>query len=267
MVTIPIKNYNKGGLIIFIFIVAVILAHLELIEGGLDWPSNYLFPFAAFAINVFYITSTLLIFQTLVDFLEGIVPWSKGVGFRFFVQLGTSMLAYLLIQCIIIYGIEPILNNHKGTPMSILFTFIIGFIVVVLLNLTHLIFYFRQQAERVDTSAAVNPADFLYGVFKNKKVVFPKTSFLAFYIEEGVIFGANQAQQKIVLKDSLSDLEKILNANEYYRINRRQIIAKKAIQNVTYQADGTGIIHLEITKEIYSISRRRMPAFRRWLKN
>ncbi len=263
MVTKPINNFNKWSVLIFIFIIALLLAHLEIIENGFQAPSNYLFPFSAFVINAFYVAIGLFIFHSFVGFLDEKIPWSKGVTTRIVCQIGISLTIYLLFQSFIVYLIEPILNQNESTPTRILFTFIIGAILVAFINLVYLVFYFKQKAQLANE--AVNPSDFVQGMFKGKKLAIPKSSFLLFYIEEGIIYGIDDEQQKIILKESLADLEKIVDRQDFFRANRKELIAKKAIKNVAFGLGGLTQLTLNLQDKEVLISRRRTAAFRKWL--
>lgn len=262
MVTVSIKKLNKWGVALFIFIIATFLAHLEILENDFKLPDNYLFPFPAFAINAFYIVTGLFFFQTLIEYLDQKIPWTNGVTKRFVFQLIISLVIYFIFQSIILYGIEPILNQNQGTSIRILFTFIIGAILAIVLNLISLLFYFQQKtvAQTADLS------DFLQGTHKGKKVVIPKTSFLLFHIEEGIVFGSSQDQQKVILKESLAELEKIVGPTHFFRANRKELIAKKAIKQVAFGEGGTTQVSLKNLEKEILISRRRTALFRKWLK-
>lgn len=265
MVMKSINNFNKWSVIIFVFTIALLLTHLEIIENGFQTPKNYLFPFSAFIINAFYIVSGLFIFHSFIEFLDKIIPWSKGITTRILLQISISLAIYILFQSTIVYLIEPTFNKNESTPTRIFFTFMIGVILVGFLNLIYLVFYFKQKAQLVNQ--AVDPADFIHGVFKGKKLAIPKASFLLFYIEEGIIFGIDQEQQKIILKESLAELEKVVGRAVFFRANRKELIAKKAIQNVLFGVGGVTQVTLNFQNKEVLISRRRTASFRKWLKN
>ena len=264
MVPVSPNNFTKWILLLFVCLTALVLAHLEIIENGFVLPEKYLFPFSAFAVNVFYIGIALLLFQGLITYLDQKIPWSKDTKTRFFIQLGISLVAYLIIQYLIIYGIEPVFNQNESTPIRILFTFIIGFVLTILLNLVYLFIYLNQRAKMA--APTLDLANFLQGTAKGKKIALPTASFLLFYIEAGIIFGHTEDHQKIILKESLADLEKILDTQQFFRANRKELIAKKAIDNVEFGMGGTTKVSLHSPMEEVVISRRRSAAFRKWLK-
>lgn len=251
----------------FTLIVSLVLSHLDLIENGFNSSASYSFNFASFAINCFYITAALMIFQQIIKYLDQKIPWNSGEKKRIIWQIGCTILIYLLLQSVIIFGIEPLLSRYDGTPFRIIFTFAIGSLLVILLNLLYLIFYFKQKRNEKNNPSTVDHSQFLHGTQKGKKVVIPKASFLFFYIESGIVFGINEEHQKIILKESLSELEKSLNPLFFFRANRKQIIAKKAVEKVefTINDSGNSIAKLDFTAEEISISRRRISLFRKWL--
>lgn len=249
----------------FTVIVSLILSHLDFIENGFSLTFN----FASFAINCVYITIALLIFNQIIKYLDHKIPWRNGDKNRIFWQMSSTMLIYIFIQSIIIFGIEPIISQYTGTLFRIIFTYAIGIFLVIILNLLYLTFYFkhkRKEKEKID-STAIDHSQFLHGTKKGKRVAIPKSSFLLFYIDAGIVFGIIDEHQKIILKESLSELEKVLDTTLFFRANRKQIIAKKAVEKVefTVNESGNGIIKLDFTPEEVSISRRRVALFKKWL--
>ncbi len=249
----------------FTVIVSLILSHLDFIENGFSLTFN----FASFAINCIYITIALLIFNKIIEFLDHRIPWANGSKNRIFWQISSTILIYFFIQSIIIFGIEPRISQYSGTPFRIIFTYTIGIFLVIILNLLYLISYFkhkRKEKEKAD-AAAIDHSQFLHGTKKGKKVAIPKSSFLLFYIDAGIVFGIIDKHQKIILKESLSELEKTLDTSQFFRANRKQIISKKAVEKVefTINESGNGIVKLDFTTEEVSISRRRMSLFKKWL--
>ncbi|MEM6321966.1 MAG: hypothetical protein AAF960_30180 [Bacteroidota bacterium] len=128
-----------------VFTTALILSHLDVVERGLQFPNNYVFPLTAFAVNSFYVAITLFLFQYLNSFLDRQLTWESDVYRRFFVQLFLSTFAYLCIQYIIIFGLEPTFNQYSNTTIRIVLTFSIGLLLVLLLNLVSLVSHFRKR--------------------------------------------------------------------------------------------------------------------------
>jgi len=238
--------------------VAMLFTVIEFLENS----TAGVFSISAFATNALYTVSGLFLFHLIIDFLDKKYPWSTGTTRRFFVQLGLSLFIYLLFQSLIVYVLEPSFNENSSNSLRIMLTFLVGIGLVVLVNLGYLVFHFKQK-ESI-TSTDIHPLNFLQGTINGKKVFLPKADFLYFYIEGGLIFGINQTHQKVLLKESLADLEKILDANQYFRANRKEIIGKNAIAQVNFKAEKTGIA-LKTGNEIL-VSRRKIPALRRWLQ-
>lgn len=265
MVNQPIKYIPNWLIISSICSVAAVLAHLDLIDNGPGFPKNYQFPFSSFAINAFYIVFGFFCFHALVEFLDRKQPWQPNVRNRFISQLAISTAVYLAIQCAIVYYIEPTFNEYASTPVRIWVTFLIGFLVVLGINLCYLIAYLKHQKDTLQETETINLTDFLQGTLKGKKVLLPIDRFVIFQIQAGVVFGVTEEKSKVVLKESLADLEKQLAKTQYFRINRKQIIGRAAIQKVEYTTEGTGSIVSDFVAEPLLVSRRRTPAFRKWV--
>lgn len=249
------RKWGYAGLVIGVAMLFTIIEFLEnSAVGG--------FSISAFATNALYTVSGLFLFQLIIDFLDKKYPWSIGLTNRFLVQLGLSLFIYLLFQSLIVYIIEPSFNENSSNSLRIMLTFLVGTGLVLVVNLGYLIFYFKQKDNISPTD--IHPLNFLQGTINGKKVFLPKSDFLYFYIEDGLIFGINQAHQKVLLKESLSDLEKILDTNQYFRANRKEIIGKSAIAQVNFKAKKTDIT-LNTGNEI-PVSRRKIPALRKWLQ-
>jgi len=258
MVTNSWKINRKWGYVCLVIGVALLFTVIDFLEnrvvGG--------FSISAFATNALYTVSGLFLFQLIIDFLDIKCPWSEGKTRRFLVQLGFSLFIYLLFQSLIVYVVEPYFNENSSTSLKIMLTFLVGSGIVLLVNFGYLIFHLKQKESIAPTD--IHPLNFLQGTIHGKKVFIPKSDFLYFYIEDGIILGINQTNQKVILKESLADLEKILDTNQYFRANRKEIIGKRAIAQVNFKAEKTSIT-LNSEKEIL-VSRRKIPALRRWLQ-
>lgn len=254
------RKWGYAGLVV---VVALLFTIIELLESSSKGASISGLSISTFATNALYTILGLYLFQLVIDFLNKKFPWSNGTTKRFFLQLGLSLFLYLLFQSIIVYGIEPSFNENSSTSLRIMLTFMVGIGLVILINFGYLIYHFKQK-ERI-TPAEIHPLNFLQGRVNGKKIFIPKSDFLYFYIANGIIFGINNAQQKVILKESLADLEKILDTTQYFRANRKEIIGKSAITQVNFQSEKTAII-LNIGKEIL-VSRRKIPTLRKWLQS
>lgn len=260
METHSTSYFNKWQFFLPVLGAALLFSHLDIVENGFSLPANYLFPFNSFVINAFYILLGVWFFQVLYHFLNRKLPWNSGYSLRLFVQFSISLVIYLLFQYLIIFGIEPTFNSYHSTPILTFFTFGIGVVIVFLVNLITLLFHFRHKAKE-----NIKPTDFLQGNSKGKKMAIPKSDFQLFYIESGIIFGITNDFQKMILKESLTDLEKTLDNQVFFRANRKQIIARKAIQKVVYHTGESAEIKLNGDSKTVMISRRRIPSFRKWM--
>lgn len=260
METHSTSYFHKWQFFVPVLGAALLLSHLDILENGFSLPTNYLFPFNSFVINAFYIVLGVFIFQVLYEFLNRKLPWSNGFYLRLFVQFSVTLLIYLIFQYLIIFGIEPTFNHYHSTPILTFFTFGIGVFLVFLANLVTLLFHFHKKAKE-----NIKPTDFLQGNYKGKKMAIPKADFQLFYIQSGIILGITNDFQKIILKETLTDLEKIVDKQLFFRANRKQIIARKAIQKIAYNTSESAEIELKGEQERVIISRRRIPSFRKWV--
>lgn len=256
-----LTNYfKKWPIILPIIIAALLFSHLELVDTGFALPDNYVFPFTAFIVNAFYIVCGLFIFQLFSQVFDRTYPWTNGVPTRFTLQLLVTLVLYLLFQYLIVFGLEPTFNQNHSTPSRILLTFGIGIILVIFMNLFSLLLYFQHKAAQT-----YQPTDFIQGTQKGKKLALPKADFYYFYIQSGVVFGLTKDFQKIILKESLADLEKILVDKSFFRANRKEIISKKAIGKIAYNSSESAEVELINNEGTVLISRRRVAAFRKWV--
>lgn len=65
-----IKYFNKWSAILFVSIIALVLAHLDIIEKGILLTEQYQFPFSSFIINSFYTGIALFLFHVVVEKLD-----------------------------------------------------------------------------------------------------------------------------------------------------------------------------------------------------
>lgn len=250
---------RKWGYPCLVIGVSLLFTVIEFLENN----SLEGFSISTFATNALYTIAGLFLFQLIIDFLNKKYPWSKGTAKRFLIQLGLSLFVYLIFQSLIVYVVEPSFNANSSNALRIMLTFLVGIGLVLLVNLGYLIFHYKQKESITPTD--IHPLNFLQGTANGKKVFIPKSDFLYFYIEDGIIFGINQTQQKIILKESLADLEKVLGSAQYFRANRKEIISKSAVTQVTFRTEKTGVT-LSTGNEIL-VSRRKVHALRKWLQS
>ena len=107
-----------------------------------------------------------------------------------------------------------------------------------------------------------------FAVRIGKKIKIIKTETITcFYSEDNATF-LRSDNSNYIINESISSLETQLNTKQFYKVNRKFIINRKAIKNVKSYANSRFIIELKNYNESEIIvSRERVKAFKDWLEN
>ena len=92
-------------------------------------------------------------------------------------------------------------------------------------------------------------------------------AYLHFF--NGITWAVTQAGQKVPLDYSLDQMEKMLERNLFFRVNRKLIVHLDAIRKITTYYNSRYVIQLfpEVDQEIDAvISRNRASSFKAWLE-
>lgn len=102
----------------------------------------------------------------------------------------------------------------------------------------------------------------------NNQLVYVKAKEIAYiHFSEGLTWATTQSSQKIPLDYSLDQIEKMLDKNLFFRINRQLIIHVDAIKKITTYYNSRLVIQLFPPTETEAIiSRERVSSFKSWLE-
>ncbi|SHF32541.1 LytR/AlgR family response regulator transcription factor [Pedobacter caeni] len=102
----------------------------------------------------------------------------------------------------------------------------------------------------------------------NNQLVYVKAKEIAYiHFSEGLTWATTQTNQKIPLDYSLDQIEKMLDKNLFFRINRQLIIHVDAIKKITTYYNSRLVIQLFPPTETEAIiSRERVSSFKSWLE-
>lgn len=87
------------------------------------------------------------------------------------------------------------------------------------------------------------------------------------YSEDRLTFLMTKHKTRVIINDTLKNLETILNPNDFFRINRKYMISTDAIANMYYTSKSRIRIQLSPTNapEHTIVAIERMSAFKKWL--
>jgi len=102
----------------------------------------------------------------------------------------------------------------------------------------------------------------------NNQLIYVKAKDIAhIYFADGLTWATTMADQKIPLDYSLDQIEKLLDKNLFFRINRKLIIHIDAIKKITTYYNSRFILQLQPAVDVEAIiSRERVSGFKAWLE-
>jgi len=87
-----------------------------------------------------------------------------------------------------------------------------------------------------------------------------------FYSEEGVSFLITQHNKRYIIDMTLEAIEKDISSNDFFRINRHQIISIPALQKINPYFNNRLSLELKGTsKQTFIVSRKRVSQFKQWV--
>jgi DNA-binding LytR/AlgR family response regulator len=94
----------------------------------------------------------------------------------------------------------------------------------------------------------------------------PANDVSYFFSEEGVTFIVTLNNERYLLENTLEELEHQLDPGEFFRINRKMIIASKSISRMEPYSNNRLLLNLNPTfAEEVVVSRHRTSEFKQWL--
>ncbi len=102
----------------------------------------------------------------------------------------------------------------------------------------------------------------------NNQLIYVKAKDIAhIYFADGLTWATTMTDQKIPLDYSLGQIEKLLDKNLFFRINRKLIIHIDAIKKITTYYNSRFILQLSPAVDVEAIiSRERVSGFKAWLE-
>ena len=102
----------------------------------------------------------------------------------------------------------------------------------------------------------------------NNQLIYVKAKDIAHvYFADGLTWATTMADQRIPLDYSLEQIEKMLDKNLFFRINRKLIIHIDAIKKITTYYNSRFILQLQPAVDVDAIiSRERVSGFKAWLE-
>lgn len=249
-------NWVLGTLVIGLSLLFSLLGYVE-------YGASYKLSIEVIAVNLLYTIAGVITLRTIVYSLDKLYPWFKNVSIRFISQLLITLTLYLIIQSLIVYGLET--ESYKGpeNKLTIIATYFIGILMVFLVNALYLLFYIRHRNNMQQITTESNK--YLLGRKGSKRVSILSSDLMHIYIEDTLVKGIGIEGDNIVLSDNLSELEKVLDTDLYFRANRQNLIRKETIKSVTYNENKSCTV-LTISKKEIIVSRHKAPSFKKWLK-
>jgi len=153
---------------------------------------------------------------------------------------------------------------NQITSGAIFGTYFVGTLALLMINSLYLSLYIKHKG--ILTSIKNNKQGFIVGKLGSKRLSVVQSDLRYIFIDNTLIRAIDKEGRSIILNDNLTDLEKDLNPNQFFRTNRQSIVARQIIREVTYNSNKSCTLKLlDINKDI-TVSRHKAPKFKKWLK-
>lgn len=95
------------------------------------------------------------------------------------------------------------------------------------------------------------------------------TNIAYFFIENQIVFLMTDEKRKFIVENSLDELEKLLNPENFFRINRQMIISLKCISSINQYFNSRLKLSLkpDFGESEVLVSRMKVSDFKKWLDN
>ncbi len=262
MATPKIEYHERWFLLILLVLVAFFYSALGSMPSG-----KISFDLQSFAINFFYSAIILLLLRFWIDFLDVRLPWTNGLSYRFGIQLASTLCLFLLVQTLILYIVEPSTGGRTPKGSLLINTYLLGTVFLIFANAIYLMRYiqFKEKHEQEEVDKPEESKKFLVGTNKGKRVSIPLDSLTYLYIDQSLTIAVNRDDDRILLQESLTELEPELDSNLFFRASRQFILTKEVIKDVSYLKNKTSEVTLFSDQKVI-VSRYKTPQFKRWLR-
>jgi hypothetical protein len=254
-----IEYFDKWIISALTITLTIIFVLLGYIENGDHFRVNI----TTISVNLFYTLISIILLRGTILLLDRYLPWYNQTIKRFIIQVFITLITYLIIQSYILYYLEANhLNNSKVTATTV-GTYFVGSTAVILINCLYLMLFLNHSNKT--NSGIEKSIDFLNAKLGSKRVNILTKDLRYIFIENGVVRALDKDNRKLVLQDSLGDLEKMLISSFFYRANRQTIISKPIIKEVQYNDNKSCTVALLSIPNPVVISRHKASSFKKWL--
>ncbi len=114
---------------------------------------------------------------------------------------------------------------------------------------------------------AAEPFKSRFLVKQGQKMIPVKTEDINHFASDGsIVFLVTTDKRKYVVDKTLSELETILHPADFFRVNRKYLVARDAILSLDYHTKGQVAVNARLLEgEKLVVSRQQTPVFKTWL--
>ena len=230
---------------IFIPLAALVMWYLGKVRNPeLSWSWN------DYLMNLLYSVFFVLAMRQAIEVALKVKTWIGSVTVKITLA---GLATYLVLQSLVVFVIEGL--NDLNTIMLV---YAVGLLLVAAYIIVKL-FLVRLKTGKPQKKPL------LKAQYKGKTTFISIDQVECVYTENKVAY-AYVPDKTLLLSQTLTELEKELPSQEFFRINRQCIVSKSAINQFERQANNTLSLQLKTYKEVLSVSRAKTPAFIAWVK-
>lgn len=228
-------------------------------------------------IHAYYLTTLVLqvtltweSFLLFLRYLDRKIKWHESLNKRLSVQVigGTFiiLIAFTIIQ-FLIYPLDKLILNRHRLHGYWSFDIFICFLLAIIIQLIYTIYYFFIHWNVKENKVVKKEYISRVG---NKQSVLSENEILGFYTENKIVFAITGKNSKHTLDLTLEAIDKQVNSNDFFRVNRQFILRKTSIKELKSEANNRLSIKTALDLEIPTpiiVSRKNTPSFRKWFNS
>ncbi|HEY6502962.1 MAG TPA: LytTR family DNA-binding domain-containing protein [Chitinophagaceae bacterium] len=125
----------------------------------------------------------------------------------------------------------------------------------------------QYQYESLKALQEKKPYKTQFLVKQGQKLIPVKTTGINhFFYDDSLTYLVTTDKKKFVTDETLSELETILHPDEFFRVNRKFLVSKKAILSLDYHSKGQVAVNVNLVEsEKIIVSRQQTPLLKMWL--
>lgn len=245
----------------------IVLTLAYVLLGFVENGRNYKIDIEIIAVNFFYILISVIFLRAIIGILDNFYHWRKSLIKRFFLQLSLTAVLYLFIQTLIInyFG-----GNNLSGPEKLstkIGAYAIGLISLIIINTLYLILVIRQEKATINQEQLRESNKFVVAKYSGKRLNILIEKLRHIYIKSGLVLAKDAQGRRLVLQDSLSEIEKTLDNDLFFRANRQTIIHSSSIEEVINNNNRSLTIKLKDSDDQIVVSRHKAPELKKWLRS